>query len=617
MPYLVIPPFLTSDLFSSLSVQYSTLSAHSLMATLSASGSSSTSPRWGRIGEPGSAFSGLSRGRGRGRGGAGGSNRGGRGRSRRGISTTEAEDEVSSAKPDNSLSGTSSPISPSPSTSAPGKPNVPPDFSSKPKLASRGGSRAISVPAFSQINESLVTVSASTPKPAKSSNKRRRSQAGKPAPHILSKTNPPTSNDGPIRPNRPHLESHTDTFKDIPPHLNGKFDVRNDIDALVERVRAVAMDNRPSTPKSHIDWAVDDDDTLPDLDDWGVPTSTLTATQLEVISPIIVDGLRSLPEITANSTVSSPLKQIEAVVVQPIIGAHSSSNNGITSDKVVPPSTKEEVTKQNFSEPMTKHESRMLNLKVKSPQSNTTISLHPSPLAEPLFVDSVVQHISKPSPVWIGSHPESPITPIVDLPRMPGRPPAANSEQTQEPTEVTTEMTHHRLPGEHLIIVEPTITESAISKVSLDRGADYSQTAQEPFSSDLSGLGASMHAPKGIADSVSAPANLSTYADYRAHDPIHTHIRAHTVGRSPLPDSTIRGKGDYMSRFTRSGHTTPGGMYQGNSHARTHSTPPAGANHHRSPQTSRPVITGDAISRLARTIGQTHNNLSPPKGPGS
>jgi len=137
----------------------------------------------------------------------------------------------------------------------------------------------------------------------------------------------------------------------------------------------------------------------------------------------------------------------------------------------------------------------------------------------------------------------------------------------------------------------------------------YIQTAQEP---SPAGLRASMHAPKSIVNSASIPAIHSTQADSRAHDPIHTHTRAHTVGRSPLPNSTIHGQGDYISRVTRSGHTTPRDGFQGTSHCRTRSTPPGGANHYRSPHTSRPVITGDAISRLARTIVKTHYDLPPP-----
>ena len=609
LPYLVLIPFLlflTSDFFLHFNTH--------VMATLGASGSSNTSPRWGGVPNPGSAFSGLSRGRGRGRGAAG---RGGRGRARGGLS----EVDIPSTKPDNSQSSTSmstkSSISPSLSTPTPG--NVP---LSKPKSASRRGSRAIPVTAVSQI-ESVVTPSPSTPTPAKVTHKRKRSQVGRPARYVPPKANPPELTDSLLRSNKLHIESHAETLKDIPPHLNSKFDVRNDIDALVERVRAVAMDNRPSTPKSHIDWAVDDDDTLPDLDDWGVTTSTLT--QLEGISPIIVDGLRSLPEFAA---VPSPLKQVEAVMVQPTIEVQSSLVNGTTPDTVVPtnpPNTKEEDTKSKFSpEFMAKHDPVTTipsNSKITSSQLNPNISLHPSLPAKPLSVDSIVQPTNKSrhraSPMRFVPHPKSPIIPMVDLYGMTETSPAANSEQADalEPVEIAFEMTDHktatRTPEpmlkdpEHLIVVEPSIRESVISNV----GADNTQTTLEP---GLSGLGASMHAPKGIVDSVSAPANLSTYADSHVHDPIHTHTRAHTIGRSAFLDSTICGQGDYMTRVTRSGHTTPRSGFQGTSHARTHSTPPGGANRHRSPHTSRPVITGDAISRLARTIVKTHNNISPP-----
>ena len=595
------------------------------MTTLGASGSSNTSPRWGRTGEPGSAFSGLSRGRGRGRGSAVGS-RGGRGRAREGLS----EVNIPSTKPDNSQSSTSlstkSSILPSLSTPTPGKPNGPPSFPSKPKSAPRRGSRAIHVTTAPQINESVVTASVSAPTPAKVTHKRRRSQAGKPAFHVPPKANAPTLTDTPLHSNKLHHEPHTETLKHIPPHLNGKFDVRNDIDALVERVRAVAMDNRPSTPKSHIDWAVDDDDTLPDLDDWGVTTSTLT--QLEGISPIIVDGLRSLPEFAANPTVPSPLKQVEAVTAQPIMDAQPSSVNGMAPDTVPPNprSTREEDIKLKFSsESMAKYDPRtVLPSDSNSLQPNASLSLHPSLPNKPLSVDSIVQHTSELRPraslIRFVPHPTSPITPMMDLSEMPERSPAANSKQTdaQEPVEAAFETTDHKaaiwtpepkLKGpEHLIVVEP-ITESVILNVSPNRGPGYTQTAQEP---SPSGLCASMHAPKGIVNSVSTPANLSTHADSRTHDPIHTHTRAHTVGRSPLSNSTIHGQGDYISRVTRSGYTTPKDGLLGTSHARTRSTPPGGANHYRSPHTSRPVITGDAISRLARTIGKTHTDFSPP-----
>jgi hypothetical protein len=119
---------------------------------------------------------------------------------------------------------------------------------------------------------------------------------------------------------------------------------------------------------------------------------------------------------------------------------------------------------------------------------------------------------------------------------------------------------------------------------------------------DKDGLSASIHAPQTLLESASAPAGLS----FSSFPHTKTHTRAHTVGKPYTPQAD-------SSRPSRSGHSTPrGGMFSGGHHGRTHSSPPAAAvlSNHRSPA-QRPVLTGDAISRLARTIGG--NALSPPR----
>lgn len=51
-------------------------------------------------------------------------------------------------------------------------------------------------------------------------------------------------------------------------------DIRHDVDSLVDHVRTMAMEgNRSSSPATHIDWAGDDDDSLPDLEDWGISSN--------------------------------------------------------------------------------------------------------------------------------------------------------------------------------------------------------------------------------------------------------------------------------------------------------------------------------------------------------
>ncbi|KAG6833765.1 hypothetical protein H0H87_001197 [Tephrocybe sp. NHM501043] len=262
----------------------------------SASGSSAT---WGRSGEPGSAFSGLGRG-GRGRGS-------GRGRSGRGgVRESKPIGADSTTNKLNTSKSTGTPISkpaslPSPSSEkAPASTNTPSPARPRgnPRRASRSNPPTTAPPASVDAP--------SNPSASRHGNRRRRSQSGKPAP-TLPKINVPAHDDNLIRPHRPRMASvpHTAPIKDTPPHLPGSpFQKRADIDALVERVRAVAMDNRPNTPGSHIDWAGDDDDSLPDLDDWGITSTKFPTNENGLISPLGVSGLRPLPGVTIDAEIS-------------------------------------------------------------------------------------------------------------------------------------------------------------------------------------------------------------------------------------------------------------------------------------------------------------------------
>ncbi|KAJ4472284.1 hypothetical protein J3R30DRAFT_3709730 [Lentinula aciculospora] len=99
----------------------------------------------------------------------------------------------------------------------------------------------------------------------------------------------------------------------VPPPSTTSTTITDEINALVQHVRAGALTpNGPITPftPSHIDWAGDEeeDGSLPDLNDWGVSTSSGEAPKdaetassgpvmkLNAISPILVEGLKSLPE---------------------------------------------------------------------------------------------------------------------------------------------------------------------------------------------------------------------------------------------------------------------------------------------------------------------------------
>ncbi|KAJ7068084.1 hypothetical protein C8F01DRAFT_1116806 [Mycena amicta] len=267
----------------------------------------------------GSPLTGMGRGRGT----------GGRGRGR-GRSRGSGNNNASSFdKPD--FQPSPAPAQPPVSVSAPTPASESKERSGRPK----GRKPPRPAPAVVVVESAGPSQSTESTAPTpRSSNRRRRSQQlPKPSSNPAGlKVNVPALDDNLLRPQNTRLmvpHSAPPPAKDTPPHLAGSFDIRHDINALVERVRAVAMENRPSTPgsASHIDWAGDDDEGLPDLDDWGVKTTS--EKQDEMISPIIVDGLTPLPdpivkpptppEVNAEQPLhpSLPSKPVSAVHVSP------------------------------------------------------------------------------------------------------------------------------------------------------------------------------------------------------------------------------------------------------------------------------------------------------------
>lgn len=616
--------------------------------------SSGSNPRWARSGETGSAFSGLTRpGRGRGRGGG----RGGRGAGRgHPPSSRDPKPELDARSTKHETLQSPAPASAKPSTSpAPPAPaalipppatvksSVPPaqPSSSKPKPASRKPSRAIPPSINTQIQAAEV---ASAPSSAKPSSRRRRSTAGKTPAPLPPKINPPAPNDNLLRPNRPRVGPipNTAPVKDTPPHLNQRFDMRNDIDALVERVRAVAMDNRPSTPGSHIDWAGDDDDSLPDLNDWGVNTATFGATtnkSEDPISPIIVGGLRPLPDILSTSMPNSPLRKLVETAPSALEKQESVVEEAIPSpSKGVPPTNDARideaatpVVKPVDSEAKTSSAKLTATPTINAPPRNP---LHPSLPAKPVNAPSVTplkswaaatpmrnppypKALNKDSFTERGPKFAPELVPSTDSSAPIEEPPSVTIVAEKPSEEAQGPVRKPEIPTD--LIVKPTTSDSAsFEGVSTPDGSDPQDTQaanKSRISDDLvivEGLGASMHAPKAITDSLSAPANMSSYSNMSGgghHGPSLTHTRAHTVGRPPsFPKPSHN---DYNQRFTRSGHSTPRGGFHDSYHTRTRSTPPTGAHNSHNRPHHRPVITGDAISRLARTIGKT--NVSPTK----
>ncbi|KAL0574324.1 hypothetical protein V5O48_007635 [Marasmius crinis-equi] len=601
---------------------------------------------WTRNSDAGSAFSGLGRGggrRGNARGGGGPrGGRGSRGGGRGGGSSRTAS--ASTAKP---------PAEPVAKNDPPAEPSKPPVDTSKPppsntekpanaqrpKPPSRKGSTARPIPTIITPTTSTETAmsTATVKNSSRPPNRRKRSQTNSKAADNLPKIEVPAADDSHLRPQKGRgvkanlpIPPHTAPLpKDTSPHLsaNSAFDARNNIDALVERVRAVAMD-RPSTPgsHSHIDWAGDDDDSLPDLDDWGVNPSTTTSTANassndaptnDLISPIMIDGLKSLPD---------PGKHSPNSVVDSVSPLLSAKDIGSEKPEVGAAGTNTTTTQKNTNE---------VASKVNNHRGPPKLPLHPSLPPKPSFADAapVLSHRAGATPMRspLNSKFQTKGPKVEEKGKVTAKVPEPKPN-VQEPSMSPALSKHDAQP-----IVQPpspeTLSQDRPQKSNDEKrqqtsheaddltegkaGLEASQHAPKPVAEDIPdsgpGLQASIHAPKALSESsATPPAMIQKMVAEGGHGHIMTHNRAHTIGRP----HALSPQGGLHSRFSRSGTSTPrNGHFNSPHHARTHSTPPAGTSPHayRTPHATRPVITGDAISRLARTIGGTA--ISPSRNP--
>jgi len=312
------------------------------------------------------------------------------------------------------------------------------------------------------------------------------------------------------------------------------------IDALVERVRAVAMaENRPSTPGSHIDWAGDDDDSLPDLDDWGIP-SLVDHKAAQVISPIMVDGLKPLPELSSASSENATGKEgQQAPPPSDTLSSELPSKLGIQRPQAYPKPPDSSSTNTTNDNPESRHPPP-------SGGSSAVVALEANP-------DNVEKQLNLTLPHELNKANVAP-TP--------------SSAQNQED-----------LAGQG-------VAGSGVLERSVRAPTAEQHTEPEP-----KGLGASMHAPRAFTDTPTHPSGQSPRNR-------QTHARAQTVGRPfPRPNQTD-------SNQNRSPRLGRGGFLGSpKRHARNYSSPstttPNRSSH------SRPVLTGDAMSRLARVVGST------------
>ncbi|KAI9000926.1 hypothetical protein BD414DRAFT_16680 [Trametes punicea] len=570
---------------------------------------------WGRNGEPGSAFRGVSRGR-PGRGGAGRGGRGGRGGGRAGESIPTRPDPKTSRqngdqpkdqhkKEAASLVSTSSATSTSDTSSfLPPKPQARPKETKPPARKTSDSKPPRKLPPI-VVNpppaaSNTAPPSATTP----NRSRRKRSQNKGSSSSVASKKSPSSESSSSLL----RAEKSPVITKDLPPHLvpppppeTPSFDIKHDIDALVERVRAVAMD-RPHTPGSHIDWAGEDDDSLPDLDDWGVKnvndkSNAAPSSQPDLISPILADALKPLP----NLDFGSPQTGTAAVL---------DSQKAVPSEEPALPPTLSSAEADDSD-----HTPRGAPI-----TSQTEEEVGPEKVGTAQFIKGTDEQTSKAK---VETHSSQ-----------PGRSSEREkSEGPQKSPQKAKVSLHPSLPPKPVVAMDPTAKRGprkpAVPAVKMDDAA----TVEEP---PKSGLAESMHAPKhsepaemsvtskesspereGLAtsmhapmpSSMSAPSHITTHSTPSFHP---THGRAHTVGRPNgvrMPFSPSHGSfpdGQHPER-ERGSHRDR------INHARTHSSPPTGPGtstaRARAGHTSRPIIARTALSQLARSLGGT----PPPK----
>ncbi|KAI0720201.1 hypothetical protein C8T65DRAFT_633808 [Cerioporus squamosus] len=564
---------------------------------------------WGRGGEAGSAFRGMSRGGRPGRGGGGGG-RGGRasrGGSRPNNSNPPRTDDKGS-KPN----GTQTKEIPKTTASAQSNaPAVANDTSTPP-----------SKPANSQVRDSKVrprkvseakpprkvppivieppTVAASnSPVSATTPNRSRRKRStNRSTPSVSSKKSPSTeSSTSHIR-----LDKSPVITKDLPPHLapppppeTPSFDLKHDINALVERVRAVAMD-RPNTPGSHIDWAGDEDDSLPDLDDWGVKsvtnsTSNTSVDQPDLISPILADALKPLPSIELGSPLTVPSVAPPLEIPQksvPVLAAPSHPDGDNTPRGAAQESQRKEKPPVDRAQPAAPRNRKKSDEGAKV--TATSGSVVESAAAAVTAATVEKDNAAKKSPLkqsTLPVHPSLPAKPVDAIDALSKRLPKTNPPPVQAP--------------DHAADVEPPLKSGLSESMHASKVngvAPSEQPSESSPSPEPHGTAASMHASVH-----SAPSHITTHSTPSSSSFQPSHGRAHTIGRPggvrvpPFSPTNGSFPDERASRRDRVNH------------ARTHSTPPTGPGtaHGHSRNGSRPVITVDALSRLARTLG------APPK----
>jgi hypothetical protein len=463
-----------------------------------------------------------------------------------------------------------------------------------------------------------------------------------------------TATHSPVRDAQPASSStQLDRSKDAPPHLLGSAtpsvdvatsNMQHQVEALVKQMRAAAVISTtpttvptptatttrepsphaphaytaPHAPASgHLDWAGDDDDDeLPDLNDWGYtskPTLDVPLVHVDVISPILENSLKSLPFVgpvdlaieRSRSSTSDSQTAVEGSVDghkkdndEPVDSAHSAAapeDVSPTNQSHSRPKSPEKLKSRRGARAKTSKNGRdepiqRVDVQARTVAARAVASALASakkdtamPVKEPTFEEA------KPSPLL---HPSLPPKPIMSPTEKPASLPAKPVVSPVQPTIA--------LPLKPSIEAVNQSGTTDLARVAASVTAPTLLEVHTPKDSPLkplSGLSASIHAVSASVDediaSRSAPSGVSTFGQGNA-------VRGDkSTGPSPRAPRTPRDR----DNRPKSVHMPPGGF--NGAHTRTQSVPAVPSRGPRSPGTVRPVIAGSAISMLAKTLGNS------------
>lgn len=206
----------------------------------------------------------------------------------------------------------------------------------------KGVPRRSSAQRLPSLKVDAMDSSSSVSQPKSPGRRRRNTQSHKRTPSAVVPKALPSATLSIPQPSKVAVPPH----RDAPPHafpgaspVQPVHNIRQDIDSLVERVRATAMEShRPSSPSTHIDWAGDDDDSLPDLDDWG-----FSSKKMNELSDAASKGEDSSPP--SSAVEPAGLEKLENMTSSISTSLSSSPATGSASDPKAPAAEKDSIIK--------------------------------------------------------------------------------------------------------------------------------------------------------------------------------------------------------------------------------------------------------------------------------